>query len=126
MLVDVSELLTDSDLGADTFTRLRPTTTMANEGEAGDAFRSEILTGIIQPAATADAQFLPEGVRLSDVQAFFTSGDLSAGDPDLLPDVLQYKGITYRVMHVQDFDKHGMVKALAQRIAAGTPPVEGP
>jgi hypothetical protein len=80
------------------------------------------MTGIIQPAATADAQLLPEGVRLSDVQAFFTAGDISPGDgegvaPDLLVDDA---GNAYRVLHVQAFDKHGMTKALAQRLFPGT------
>lgn len=126
MLIDVSELLRDPDLGADTFTRLRPTTTLGNEGEASNASGTVTLTGIIQPAATTDAQFLDEGVRISDVQAFFTSGDVSVGSAGQLPDVLEYKGLSYRVLHVQAFEKHGMVKALAQRFAAGTPPVEAP
>jgi hypothetical protein len=125
MRVDVSELLTDNDLGADTFTRRRPATTLASEGEASNSSTPVEMTGIIQPANTADAQFLPEGVRISDVQTFFTSGDVSVGSPTQLADVLQYKGITYQVLHVQAFDKHGMVRALGQRIAAGTPP-EGP
>jgi hypothetical protein len=123
MRVDVSSVVVDYDLGGTTFTRRRPTTTLDNEGIAGTTYTDTTdVAGIIQPAATADAQLLPEGTRLSDVQAFFTSADISPGDgvsalPDLLVDD---KGNTYRVLHVQDFGaKHGMVKALAQRLAPG-------
>jgi hypothetical protein len=61
-------------------------------------------------------------VRVSDVEAFFTAGDLSVGDGNtLLPDLIQHAGITYRVLNVQDFSQHGYRRALAQRLAIGTP-----
>jgi hypothetical protein len=121
MRIDVSSLLSDPDLGATTFTRRRPTSTLANAGIATSSYSDKRMTGIVQPAATADAQFLPEGVRLSDVQAFYTKSDISPGDgqgqlPDLLVDDA---GVTYRVLHVAAFDKHGMTRALAQRLFPG-------
>jgi hypothetical protein len=123
MRIDVSELMSDEDLGGTTFTRRRPTSTLSNYGMATTTYEDTTgIPGIIQPAATADAQYLPEGTRLSDVQAFFTaSTELSPGDGQAaLPDVLiDDAGNQFRVVHVQAFDKHGMIKALAQRLFGG-------
>lgn len=122
MRINVSRVLTDERLGATTFTRKRPTTTLSNEGEAKDSYPSNgtaTLSGIVQPAATADANLLPEGVRLSDVEAFFTSGDISPGGPSQNPDLLIHNGATYQTLHVQAFGEHGLVKALAQRVHVG-------
>jgi len=128
-MIDVSDLMSDPDLGGTTFTRRRPTTTVSAMGEKTDAYADAPMAGIVQPAATADAVLLPEGVRLSDAQAFFTSGSISVGDGDTaLPDILvDDAGNSYRVLHVQAFDKHGMTKALAQRFVPGDqPPTEVP
>lgn len=118
MVIDVSDILLDPDFGPVAFTRRRPTSSLAKEGASATSYPSVTLNGIIQPATTKDAQLLPEGVRLSDVRAFFTSGDISAGNGSTqLPDLLQYGGETFRVLNLQDFGAHGMRKALAQRIA---------
>ena len=109
MTIDVSELMSDPDLGGTTFTRRVPTTTFAN-GISKATYTDTTMAGIVQPAATADAQLLPDGVRLSDVQAFFTAGAISPGDgKDTAPDLLvDDEGITYQVLHVQSYGKHGM------------------
>jgi hypothetical protein len=126
MRVDVSDLVSDPDLGGTTFTRRRPATTLANYGIATTTYVDTTdIPGIIQPAATKDAQYLPEGTRMSDVQAFFTAyADLSPGDGQAsLPDILvDDAGNKYRVLHVQAFDKHGMIRALAQRLFQGATP----
>jgi hypothetical protein len=112
----------DDDLGGRTFTRRRPTPTFVTDGYglAGAPTYADVpLLGIKQPSATADAKFLKEGVRLSDVEAFYTSGDISAGDgASTLPDMLVADGVVYQVLHVQDLGNHGMVKALAMRLSA--------
>lgn len=126
MRINVSDIIADADLGGGTtFTRMRPVTTYASEGEAANSYPEVTLTGIVQPAATKDAVLLPEGVRVSDVQAFIvsTAGAISAGGAGQNPDLLKYDGDTYRVLHVQDFGGHGMVRALAQLIHVGTPAV---
>ena len=123
MAINVAELMTDPDFGATTFTRRRPTTTQVahSEGEAANSYGSTSLTGIVQPAATTDAKLLPEGVSIADVQAFFTTGDLSVGDGKTqLPDLIQYASQTFKVLHVQDFSQHGYRRALAQRLTTGT------
>jgi hypothetical protein len=122
MTISVTELMSDADFGAAAVTRLRPTRSLGNQGESSVAYASSSLTAIAQPAKTTDANLLPEGVRVSDVEAFFTAGDLSVGDGNtLLPDLIQHAGITYRVLNVQDFSQHGYRRALAQRLAIGTP-----
>ena len=117
MRVDVTDLMSDYDLGGTTFTRKRPAVTVANAGLATPTYTDLVMTGIVQPAATADANLLPEGTRLADVQAFFTAGEISVGTTSTLPDLLvDTAGAHYRVLHVQAFGLHGMTKALAQRI----------
>ena len=121
MIVNVAEVVIDADLGGTTFTRKRPTTSLANYGLSSSTYTATTMPGIIQPAATSDAKLLPEGVRLSDVQAFFTSYDISPGNgTSVIPDILiDDAGAEYRVLHVQAFGKNGMVKALAQRVFPG-------
>lgn len=121
-MIDVSELTVDPDLGATTFTRKRPTTTLSDYGIAASAYRNATIAGIVQPAATKDVQYLPEGTRLSDVQAFVTADpDIQPGNgTSSLPDILvDTDGIEYRVLHVQSFPLHGMTRALAQRLYPG-------
>jgi hypothetical protein len=127
MRVNVSDLLLDPDLGSTTFTRQRPTTTLANQGEAYETYAPTVLQGIVQAASTADLNLLPEGTRISDVQAFFSATDMSVGGSGQNPDVLQYDGKDYVVRHVQDFGGHGMVRALAQYYPGGivSPPPPG-
>lgn len=119
-------MMSDVELGATNFTRLRPTVTLANEGEASRKYAPATLVGIVLPAKLADAVFLPEGVRLNDVNAFFTASDVTCGDGSkALPDRLVYGGNTFLALHVQDFSQYGMYKVLAQKIAAGTPAATG-
>jgi hypothetical protein len=118
MRVDVSDIVVDFDLGGTTFTRRRPTTTYSDEGIAQQSYDDLTVAGIVQPANTEDAQFLPDGVRLSDVKAFYSSVPVSAGDgSSTIGDVLvDDHGHTFQVLHVEGFYKHGMIKALAQRL----------
>lgn len=117
MKIDVSELTTDPDLGAAGFVRHRTSFTMGNEGRATPSYADTPMVGVVQPAKLSDAQFLPEGVRLSDVSAFITSAEVRTGDGvTTVPDILQYKGANYKVLHLQDFGDQGMYRALAQRL----------
>jgi hypothetical protein len=122
MRIDVSDIVVDEDLGGGpaAFTRRRPTTVLDDYGLATSSYDDVDLDGIKQPAATADVQYLPEGTRLSDVEAFFVAtSSLSAGDgKTTLPDIIVSGDVAYRVLHVQDFGNHGMVRALAERLAA--------
>ena len=122
MRINVSDLLRCSALNSTTFTRQRPTTTLANQGESSDGYAPTVLQGIVQPAGTADADLLPEGVRISDVQVFYSSSDISVGGSGQNPDVLQYDNKDYVVQHVQDFGAHGMVRALARLYPGGIVP----
>jgi hypothetical protein len=118
MRVDVSDIVIDFDLGGTTFTRRRPTTTYSGEGITNQSYVDLTVSGIVQPANQEDAQFLPDGVRLSDIKAFYSSVPISAGDgSSTIGDVLvDDMGHTFQVLHVEGFYKHGMIKALAQRL----------
>lgn len=120
MIVEVSGLTLDADLGAVEFTRRRPTVADVEngEGETEISYEDTTLFGIVQPAQTTDALQLPEGVRIDDVNAFFCKDSITSGDGKAtLPDLLVYNGNTYQALKVQDFSPHGLYRALAQRIA---------
>jgi hypothetical protein len=117
MSINVSELLTDPDFTR-TISRRRPTSSLANEGEATNTYGTATsVVGAVQPAKLSDVQFLPEGARLSDTMAFFTAADVSAGDGrSQLPDMLIDGTATYRVLHLEDFRNNGYVRVLALRV----------
>lgn len=126
MPLNFSDMMSDVELGATQFTRLRLTETLDKDGESSKAYVPTELTGIVLPAKLADAVLLPEGMRLSDVNAFFTASDVRCGDGETtLSDRLVHAGSTFIALHVQDFSQYGMYKVLAQRIPAGTPPAPG-
>src|ERR1035438_3840736 len=118
MRVDVSDIVIDFDLGGTTFTRRRPITTYSGEGITNQSYVDLTVSGIVQPANQEDAQFLPDGVRLSDIKAFYSSVPISAGDgSSTIGDVLvDDMGHTFQVLHVEGFYKHGMIKALDQKL----------
>jgi hypothetical protein len=119
-MIDVSELNGDPDF-AQTITRKRSTLTYANEGTPQKSYATASIVANVQSPSPSDVQLLPEGVRLNDVMAIFTTaGNITAGDgTTVLPDVLIIEGQSYQVLHVEDFSRNGYVMALAQRFAPG-------
>ena len=117
-MIDVSELMADPDFVSSLY-RLRPTSTVAKEGEVTNTYTSSTIIGCVQDPCPVDVALLPEGVRLVDAKVVFTAADVSPGDSDQLPDLLQIKTESYRVLHVQDFRDNGYVRVLAQRYPAG-------
>ena len=117
-MIDVSELMADPDFVSSLY-RLRPTSTVAKEGEVTNTYASSTIIGCVQDPCPVDVDLLPEGVRLVDAKVVFTAADVSPGGSDQLPDLLQIKTESYRVLHVQDFRDNGYVRVLAQRYPAG-------
>ena len=121
-MIDVSELQGDPDF-AQTIVRLRPTTTYAHEGVAGSTTTSASVVGCVQPPGDDEVKLLPEGVRLADCIAFYTNGDVSAGDgASQLPDILQWQGKSFRVLYKTDWSQNGYVRFIAHRYPAGATP----
>lgn len=63
--------------------------------------------GIIAPAGKDAAKFLPEGTRLSQAITIFAGEKIGFGDR------VPYLGLTYSVVHLQDYSQYGYYYAVA-------------
>jgi len=97
--------------------------TASVEGEASTTYPTDtLLVGAVAPAKTADAAWLPEGVRLDDVSWFVSEEELRAGDGvTTIPDLVLYKGVTYQVLKAKDLSDWAIYMVLAQRVAVAVP-----
>ena len=114
------DLIYDKDLGNKAFTRRRPVVSevIGGEGETATTYTDVPLIGAIAPAKTADAAWLPEGVRLDDVSWFVCEEELRSGDgKTTLPDLIVYQGVTYQALKAEDLSPWGVYMVLAQRVA---------
>lgn len=119
--MDFHDIIHDDDLGNKAFIRRRPVVAevLGGEGETETTYLPDVpLMGAIAPAKTADAAWLPEGVRLDDVSWFICEEELRSGDgKSILPDLVIYLGVTYQVLKLKDLSAWGVYMALAQRVA---------
>jgi hypothetical protein len=93
------------------FTIRRPTPAM-QEGVETVTNADIAASGSLQPAKPADLQGLPEGQRLAETIAVWTTTEVKA-DPGA-PDELLWSGRTYRVVALERWPDH--YRALAQRV----------
>jgi hypothetical protein len=115
--LDMSELINDPDF-CRTFTRIRRTQALANEGQAVTTPGTPIpLSGVIEPASQADLKLLPEGTRLVDMVGIFTTGDVRVGSSADASDIVVVDGVKYLALHVEDFRAVGdYIHVLAQMV----------
>jgi hypothetical protein len=82
---------------------------------AGSAFE---IVASIQPATPKELQRLPEGDRVRDVIAIWTTTELQvAASPAAQADRVTYAGASYEVQAVERWDLGEYFKALASRVA---------
>jgi len=119
--MDFHDLIYDDELGGKSFVRRRPVVTevTGGEGETTTTYPTDLpLIGAVAPAKTADAAWLPEGVRLDDVSWFVCEEELRSGDgKTTLPDLIVYNGVTYQALKAKDLSPWSVYMVLAQRMA---------
>lgn len=117
-MISMAELMADSDLGARSIVLKRPTVTYV-KGVATTTYAADAsLTAIVQPAKPQDAEMLPEGKRLSDVQAIWSATELRAGDGKTIEgDILVFDGKKHRVVAQVPWAEAGFYKVLAEGLA---------
>ncbi len=119
--MDFSDIIHDDELGNKSFVRRRPTVVddPTTEGGVTTTYIDTPLIGVVAPAKTADAAWLPEGARLNDVDWFLCEEELRAGDGiAAIPDLIIYNGVTYQALKAKDLSPWGCYLVLAQRVAA--------
>jgi len=120
-MIDLSEVVEDPDF-AQSFTLTR-TPGVWSVGEQGAGFQGEPYTvtlwGVIEPASPEDAEVIPEGDRITGAMAFWSTQPIlhSAGSQTTpqLADIVNWRGNTYRIVHVYPWTDWGYGKAIGVR-----------
>lgn len=112
---DVTELLVDPDLGAQSFTIRRRTGKW--QGGRMEVVTDETLTavGIIQPPSSEELQFFPEGERRKGVIAIYTQTLLHLTEGEEIADDVTWHDESYKIIRVDRWDDYGYCVAYAQK-----------
>jgi hypothetical protein len=118
-MISVGELMSDPDF-SDSYTVIRT--------KAGwDGGRLRILSvdklrfhGPVQPASPKELEQLPEGDRQKDIMKFFcrppsrirvTMDAQSGGEGESVSDMIEFRGMLYKVLQVADWSLNGFFRA---------------
>jgi len=115
---DVSDVLLDPDFCQE-FTVTRATETVGTDGRTVASNASILCCGVITPATAEQLERVPEADRSSEIIAVYTSTPLTSGSSTLLPDVVDWKSGTYRVVDVMDWTDYGVGYCVALCASAG-------
>lgn len=114
MDMDLTDLLTDPDLGAQEFAWGRITEAVNNLGRAEHTEVQAQAEGIVQPAPGRECERLPEGDRAKSVIVVYTQAELCAGQGERKPDRIYWRGGAYRVALAEPWwEAGGYIKVLA-------------
>lgn len=106
-LLDVSELMTDSDF-VDPFTIVRRTG--YDENTYGETVFTEVLVsavGSVQATSGDTAKRLPDGVQLNGVRSIFTKAVINANTAGNYIDQIIWKNNRYNVIFVLPWENFG-------------------
>ena len=104
---DVTELLTDPDLGAQEFPLRRRTGKWQGGRMLVDQDETITAIGVIQPTSSEMLQFFPEGERRNGMITIFTQTILRESDDKKTSDDVTWQGETYKVVRVDRWDDYG-------------------
>lgn len=104
--LDVSDILSDPDF-ADTFTVIRRSQTVGDDGMADGAERAIRAVGVVQPASANGLKLLPEGARVDGAIQIHTAFHLSVATDTTFADEVVYNGRRYMVTATNDFSRFG-------------------
>lgn len=112
---DVTHLLLDPDLGAQSFTVLRRTGKWQGgrlEVRNEKTFRA---IGIIQPPSSEELSFFPEGERRRGTIVIYTKTQLHLTDGEDIADSIVWRSESYKIVRVDRWDDYGYCAAYAQK-----------
>ena len=119
--IDISELNGDDDFAEVIILRRPGVPTVANEGVVTSTYLpDQRIVATVMPASDADLQQMPEGANLKDVVAVYGATALRIADQSgVQSDILIRGGLPggkfYRVVKLEDRQKSGYTKVLAER-----------
>ena len=116
--MDIMSAIMDPELGCTAFTVERITYTRTRSG-TGVHSRTTQAMGCIHPGTPEMIQLLPEEEKNETFIAVYTDYPLSTGTPEdagasfTAPDRIHWKGQTWRVVRVRDWETFGYFQAYA-------------
>ena len=115
LLPDVTMLLVDDDLGAQSFTVRRRTSQWENGRMTVKTDENLTFIGIIQPTGAEQLQFFPEGERREGMITIYTKSLLHLTEGTEVSDDVTWNGEQYKVIRVDRWQDYGYCVAYAQR-----------
>ncbi|KVU85084.1 hypothetical protein WK75_27475 [Burkholderia ubonensis] len=118
-MLDLSEVVTDSELGACAISIERATGVRRPSGEWEESYAPGTVTGVVHPASKAQLETRPEGERHFPTIAVYSDAPLAACD------FVHYRCARWRVTADSDWSDYGYYYALAIRHEATARPRAG-
>ena len=116
--MQVTDAIFDPELGCTAFTVERITYTRTRAGTTSRSMTAQAM-GTIHPGTPEMIQLLPEEEKNETFIAIYTDYPLSTGTPEgsgasfIAPDRIHWKGETWRVVRVRDWQSFGYYQAYA-------------
>lgn len=115
---DISELLSDPDF----VTEFTLKTTGGYRDEGGEWIEQQVATdssGVVQPAASKDTAFLPDGDKWRQVIKVWSISKITPVNKDTpkLGDKIVWNGKQHRVVNIKDWSQYGYWQAMAVEIS---------
>ena len=117
LMPDVTALLVDPDLGAQTVTVIRRTGSWQGGRFVVGENDTQTLNviGILQPASTEQLEFFPEGERREGQVVFYTQTTLYLTEGDMISDRLMWRNEEYKILNINRWQDYGFNIAYAQK-----------
>lgn len=115
LLPDVTELLIDPDLGAQTFFVKRRKGKWSGGRLAVSDEEALSFIGIIQPPSSEQLAFFPEGERREGRIVIYTQSLLHLTEGEDISDDVIWSGESYKVVAIDRWTDYGFCAAYAQK-----------
>lgn len=115
LMPDVTMLLFDPDLGAQTFEVKRRKGEWIGGRLVMRQQETITATGIIQPPSPEQLAMFPEGERRQGMIAIYTTTILHLSDGKDVSDDVTWRGEQYKVIHIDRWTDYGYCVAYAQK-----------
>ena len=115
LMPDVTSLLLDPDLGAQSVTVKRTTGLWQGGRFVPQTTTSFQAVGNLQPATPEQLEFFPEGERREGQMVFYTKTTLYLTEGNEVSDVLVWRGEEYKIINLNRWQDWGFNIAYAQK-----------